>query len=157
GVHLAIGDRLVTPGQLIGPGLDLGLERREALLRLDHLRPPLGQVTLLLGALREQLLARRHLSLFQLRPGLALGVLEYPLRLTLGLGDLGTSAPVLHGVTGPHAENQRERDQHSLHRVSLCAWRPPTGARRHRIRYARPAAAAHRGVPRLAPAPRGRR
>ena len=153
GVHLAVGDRLVAPGQLLGLGFDLGLAGRDPLLGLDQLRPPLGQIALLLGALGEQLLAGGHLGLLQLCTCLAFGVLENPLRLPLCVGDLGAAAPVLHGVSGPHAENQRERDQNSLHRVSLCAWPPPSGGRRHRIRYARPAAVAHRGVPRLAPAP----
>jgi len=80
---------------------------------------------LLFGALREQFLTRRHLGLLQLCARLPLGVLDDSLRLSLGIGNLGAPAPALHGVSGPHAKHQRERDQQLLHRVSFYAWPPP--------------------------------
>ena len=126
-VDLAVGDRLVAPRQLLALGFDLRLGGRHPLLGLDQLSSPLRQIALLLGALGEELLAGGHLGLLQLRTCLAFGVLENALRLSLCIGDLGAAAPVLHGVSGPHAENQRERDQNSLHRVSLCAWQPLFG------------------------------
>ena len=53
GVDLPVGDRLVSAGQILERRLELALVRRQALFDLDDLGAALGQVTLLLGALRE--------------------------------------------------------------------------------------------------------
>ena len=71
GVDLAVGDRLVAARQLLERRLELALARGQALLDLDDLGPALGQVALLLGALSQELLARRDARFLHLGVRLA--------------------------------------------------------------------------------------
>ena len=123
GVGLAVGDRLIAARELLDRRLELALARRQALLDLDDLGPALGQVTLLLGALSQELLARRDARFLHLGVRLAAGVLQDPLCLPLGVADPAAPATVLDQDAGARSPCEGERDQQRLHRVSLCTCR----------------------------------
>ena len=90
-----------------GPG-----SRREPLLDLDDLGAALGQISLLLGALGEQLLARRDARLLHLGVGLAAGVLQDPLGLALGVADTAAARRPCSSRTPAHApRGEGERDK----------------------------------------------
>src|SRR6478735_1104554 len=152
GVDLAVGDRLLAPGQLFERRLELDLVRGQALFDLDDLGAPLGEIAFLLRALGEQLLARRDARLLHLGVRLALRVLQDPLRLPPGVTDPAAAAAVFDQDAGARSAGEGERDQHRLHRDSLCTCRRHAGGGDQISLPTRPPPP-HRGVPRLGPSP----
>ena len=122
-MHVAVGDRLLAPGQFLGLGLGGGLARSQPLLELGHLGSSVGDLALAFGALGEEFLACGDASLLHLGLGFAAGILEDSIGLALGIGQpAGTHASV-GKVAHDDPRGQRKEDEKSVHRVSfeLCA------------------------------------
>ena len=87
GVHLAVEDALLAPGELGQLLVDVLLLRQHALLDLEDLRAALGDLLLDLGPQPNRGLARFDLALPAQRVGLALRLAPHHFRLALALAD----------------------------------------------------------------------
>ena len=120
GVRLAVGDRLLAAGDLLGLGCDHLVAGADPLLALGQLGPAIAQLAFLLRTLLQQLLAGGHARLLQLRLGTSLGVAQDACRLPFRLRDPARAHARTHGVADATADDQRgEADQRLLHHVSF--------------------------------------